>query len=263
MCITQLYTSVKNILTLTCFDVIIVTYYVNVGEIMELLKNTLEILMLDPDFILKKGTNRAKELTAEKVLKLIIEDKGRSRITEVLKGHDILYIRKMLKDMFIDFPKADKSHWYLHILAINGVKKCPCCLDIKDIDLFSKNKSMLASGRDSWCLVCVKTYREVNSDNIKLTKRLHQLNNKMSYVEASARRRARKILAMPKWANVLAIKEIYDKCPEGYHVDHWAPLQGVNVCGLHTAENLQYIPASINISKGNSFKDTDAYREYH
>lgn len=229
---------------------------------MELLKNTLEILMLDPDFILKKGTNRAEELTAEKVLKLIIEDKGESRITEVLKGHDIIYIRKMLKDMFIDFPKANNSHWYLHILSINAVKKCPCCLDIKSIEMFSKNKAMLTSGRDSWCLACVKTYREITSDNTKVTKRLHQINNKSAYAEASARRRARKILAMPKWVDILVIKEIYDKCPEGYHVDHWAPLQGVNVCGLHIAENLQYMPANLNISKGNTFKDTDPYRTY-
>lgn len=58
---------------------------------------------------------------------------------------------------------------------------------------------------------------------------------------------------MPKWANIQAIKDIYMNRPKGYHVDHIIPLQGNNVCGLHVETNLQYLPASENISKGNKF----------
>ena len=65
------------------------------------------------------------------------------------------------------------------------------------------------------------------------------------------KRRALKFNAIPKWSNLKKIKEIYKNCPKGYHVDHIVPLKGVNVCGLHVENNLQYLTAQENISKGN------------
>ena len=60
-----------------------------------------------------------------------------------------------------------------------------------------------------------------------------------------------KIKALPKWANLDKIKEIYKNCPKGYQVDHIIPLQGKNVCGLHIETNLQYLTPSENRIKGN------------
>ena len=59
--------------------------------------------------------------------------------------------------------------------------------------------------------------------------------------------------ATPPWADMKAIKAFYEARPDGFHVDHIVPLRGKNICGLHVLENLQYLPASENCSKGNRF----------
>jgi hypothetical protein len=62
--------------------------------------------------------------------------------------------------------------------------------------------------------------------------------------------------ACPEWADRRKIAEIYALCPDGFHVDHIVPLRGVThdgreVCGLHVEWNLRYLPASVNVSRGN------------
>lgn len=230
---------------------------------MELLQNTLQLLLLDPEFVVKIGSSRSKELTSSEIIRIIIDDSGNTSIQKLFKGHDTPKIRGILSCLFNEHPKPSVStHWYLHILSINGLKKCPKCSEILSLDSFSKNKAMKSAGVDSWCLGCMKILRENTKDHLKVVKRLHQQNNSQMYAEASARRRARKLQAMPTWANRKGIENIYLNCPEGMHVDHWAPLQGSTVCGLHVESNLQYMPAKENISKSNFFKDTDEYRKY-
>jgi hypothetical protein len=65
--------------------------------------------------------------------------------------------------------------------------------------------------------------------------------------------RARKLQQTPPWADLEKIKEIYLKCPEGYHVDHIVPLKGKFVAGLHVETNLQYLPAKENLAKRNLY----------
>lgn len=72
--------------------------------------------------------------------------------------------------------------------------------------------------------------------------------------DAAAKRKARLVLACPRWADRMAIREIYRQARAmgfGWHVDHYYPLQGKTVCGLHVVENLRIIPAAENIAKKN------------
>lgn len=66
-------------------------------------------------------------------------------------------------------------------------------------------------------------------------------------------RRAAKACRTPPWADLEAIKEIYARCPIGFHVDHIVPLKGKTVSGLHVPWNLQYLPPIENLRKNNSW----------
>ena len=63
--------------------------------------------------------------------------------------------------------------------------------------------------------------------------------------------RARKRNAIPEDADLELITKIYENCPLGFHVDHIVALA---VGGLHHQDNLQYLPAAINCSKGKNGK---------
>jgi hypothetical protein len=89
----------------------------------------------------------------------------------------------------------------------------------------------------------------------KEAKKRYIEKNKERYIllnrEQSAKRRAKLLKAIPKFANLNKIKKIYKNCPKGYHVDHIIPLNNPIVCGLHVEWNLQYLSAKDNCSKGN------------
>ena len=97
----------------------------------------------------------------------------------------------------------------------------------------------------------IKIYIEKNKERKKKYHKEYRLKNNNLINALQAKRRAMKLRATPKFANLKKIKEIYKNCPKGYTVDHIIPLQGNNVCGLHVEWNLQYLTRSENSSKSN------------
>jgi len=75
----------------------------------------------------------------------------------------------------------------------------------------------------------------------------------------AAKHRAKRLNAIPTWANLAAIEELYTEAAlSGLHVDHIYPLQGKTVCGLHIANNLRLLTPLENRKKGNRVHEVAA-----
>ena len=76
----------------------------------------------------------------------------------------------------------------------------------------------------------------------------------------NAKRKAAELRATPPWANMVCIREIYERASfltkttgVVHHVDHIVPLQSRTVCGLHVPANLRVVTGAENTAKGNRF----------
>ncbi len=103
-------------------------------------------------------------------------------------------------------------------------------------------------------------WRNLNLEKAKSNVRLFAKNNPWHANYRNAKRRALKMFATPSWANNFFISEIYNlaklRNSNGqikWHVDHIIPLKNKYVCGLHVENNLQIIPAILNMRKHNTF----------
>lgn len=90
----------------------------------------------------------------------------------------------------------------------------------------------------------------------------HYRANKSAYLAKWAKRRAQKLQATPKWADLKAIDAIYAEAARltvetgiQHEVDHIVPLQGKTVCGLHVDWNLQILTRAANRSKSNKLAE--------
>jgi hypothetical protein len=142
-----------------------------------------------------------------------------------------------------------------------GGKTCTSCNETKTLIEFDINLK-LKQGRDTQCNSCQNKVRakdrEANKEVFTLKNRKYSQDNKGKVNAKTAKRKAAKLQATPKWANLKLIEDIYVSCAEKqilekekYAVDHIVPLQGDNVCGLHVEYNLQILTRKSNAQKLN------------
>ncbi len=104
--------------------------------------------------------------------------------------------------------------------------------------------------------------RREKPEVVRAARRQHYRDNKGRYV-AQARARDELIKrATPPWADLKAIEQFYIEAERltrqtgiKHHVDHFYPLQGKTMCGLHVEANLRVVPAVVNLRKSNRIEE--------
>lgn len=172
----------------------------------------------------------------EKIIRFYLNDAPEKYIQACLYGYrsSSLCATTYTKYNKLYLPKKKSEKPKTHILKQFNLKMCTKCHNILDVSNFRKNSFNL-DGLQNECKKC------------------HQKNTSKTQTHREAKRRAIKINATPIWSELDQIKEFYNQCEIGFHVDHVIPLNNPLVCGLHVMDNLQYLSAHENCSKGNCF----------
>lgn len=131
------------------------------------------------------------------------------------------------------------------------MKICTQCDIEKPLSDFHKQAKNTKDGRESKCKSCrnekKRLWRLDNITTVNIKAAKYKLDNKGKVFADCAKRRALKKQAITPTTCLSTIKDIYNNCPEGYHVDHIVPLAKK---GKHHQDNLCYLPASLNVAKG-------------
>lgn len=212
-----------------------------------IVQKILKKLNKDYDYIVKKKRGSSPEIKLGDFLLATITY-GRAKDVCLMLGISAQTFNRLVKR---EFPNVrltgGRETWSYYFLGLADYKKCFKCTKVKELSEF------YVSDNISHCIEChsIKN-KEYYSERKDIWDSYYDAN-KSDYIERNARRRALVKKATPKWADIRKIKEIYANCPTGYHVDHIVPLRGINVCGLHVENNLQYLSEEENLKKSNKF----------
>lgn len=122
-------------------------------------------------------------------------------------------------------------------------------------------------------VVTDRNYRQVTASHRNAYNATYRAQNKdwllTYYRDYNARKKASLRRAIPGWADLTAIKEIYKRAHEmtnltgvQHDVDHIVPLISKRVCGLHVQDNLRVITEHENCVKGNRWwPESNGYQD--
>jgi hypothetical protein len=145
-------------------------------------------------------------------------------------------------------------------------KKCKDCHNEYKRGQYAKNPAAAIARTKKWYDEHSPEWKTGPRKKIITADPNYEYNKTKSYRERNpgwmaaqcAKRRAVKAQATPDWANEFFVEEAYRLANLRtkvtgleWHVDHIVPLQHEDACGLHTEDNLQVIPATLNYKKSN------------
>jgi hypothetical protein len=107
-----------------------------------------------------------------------------------------------------------------------------------------------------------KAYNEIwhreNEDYFQQWAKDHPESRNATKIKQQANRNLRVV----EWSDWDNIKKVYKNKPKGMAVDHYIPIMGESVAGLHVSWNLQYLTRSENSKKGNRINLLEASEWY-
>lgn len=175
---------------------------------------------------------------------------------------------KVCRTCTLEKPETD---FYLRKETGRRRTECSRCIMDRNNNNYAKKpeqyNKMKKASREPHLLKIQEKARDKYAENLEACReygrnKYQRTKHRGTYVKNTSARRARKIQSTPAWSDQTQIRQIYeDAATMGLTVDHIIPLRGVDVCGLHTDANLQLLPSSENIAKGNKFSD-EQYQEW-
>lgn len=141
--------------------------------------------------------------------------------------------RKSRSDKIYTDVKSQQKAWYLRNRETQ----------------LSKMRNYYKDNFDKIQAACAEFYAN-NKEAFRIKNKKWRTKNTKMITYYSRSYNLAKMRRIPIWADLNAIKEFYNNCPPGYHVDHIVPLRGKTVSGLHVIENLQYLTKADNLRKG-------------
>jgi hypothetical protein len=143
-------------------------------------------------------------------------------------------------------------------------KTCPGCKRLLPAGCFGRDEGR-ADKMMCRCKECVNAQDRESYDPARqaVWNKLYRAREPGKWNANATAYRIRKAKAMPAWADIEKITAIYEESARLnreagrtlYNVDHFYPLGGELVCGLHVHQNLQIIPKIDNLRKYNRLLD--------
>lgn len=196
----------------------------------------IQILGLEAFLVLKKPIRGTKGITVYTLIDSLINTESIMDASTLLDYTSDGSMKQCIASILMPhFPEKNKrfgiggnsGRWRVSLLRLIDKRHCYGCDKNLPTSYFGNN---IGKGKDNTRCRC---------------KSCHVFEAKEQKISIRDR--------TPKWEDLSLIRKFYNECPDGYHVDHIIPLRGDIVSGLHTLSNLQYLLASDNLKKNNTF----------